>query len=179
MPAIRRAYSRGENSFLFSNCEDLLIAFMKEGIKLRIVIDALDECDDPDRLLKALHNIIESAPGQCQLLVSGRPEVQVKRRFADITILDVQKYTTSIDMRSYITKEVKRPDKSERIFGGDREDLEDRLIDILNRKANGMWVYLCTSHDAKLIRSGSNGSACNSESSHPTTKPAQQTWNWI
>lgn len=60
MPAIRRAYSQGENSFLFSNCEDLLVATMDEGIKLRIVIDALDECDDPERLLKALHNIVES-----------------------------------------------------------------------------------------------------------------------
>lgn len=140
MPAIRRAYSQGENSFLFSNCEDLLVATMDEGIKLRIVIDALDECDDPERLLKALHNIVESAPGQCQLLVSGRPEVQVQRRFANSIVVDIQEGTTFIDMRNYITKEVKRADKSERIFGGEREDLEDRLINIMNRKANGMCV---------------------------------------
>lgn len=72
--------------------------------------------------------------------MSGRPEVQVQRRFANSIVVDIQEGTTFIDMRNYITKEVKRADKSERIFGGEREDLEDRLINIMNRKANGMCV---------------------------------------
>lgn len=138
--AVLRAYGHGENSFLFSKCEDLFMAIMKEGINLRIVVDALDECDEPDLLLRILQNIAHRAPSQCQLLVSSRPEVQVQRRFVEANIIDVQRHTTSVDMRDYITKEVKHPGGDERLFGGDHDDLEDRLIDVLSRKANGMCV---------------------------------------
>ena len=33
--------------FSFTKCETLLHGFLKSGIKLRIIIDALDECDEP------------------------------------------------------------------------------------------------------------------------------------
>lgn len=172
--AVLSKFRQGENSFLFSMCEELFRAIMEEGIKLRIVIDALDECDEWDKLLEALRRIVESKPSQCQLLVSGRPEVKVQRHFPEASIIEVIKHITKGDMRDYITQEVIRPDIRDRMFCGEREDLERRLIDVLSTKANGMYVtYTDTREIRKLTASGLYGSSYGSPSSRLGTKPVQ------
>jgi hypothetical protein len=67
--------------FSFAKCNELLRRILGSGIKLRIMIDALDECNKPKELLKALQDASWVRLGGLELLVSSRYEVCVKKSF--------------------------------------------------------------------------------------------------
>ncbi|KAI0551501.1 hypothetical protein F4679DRAFT_582339 [Xylaria curta] len=132
------------NSFSFEKCETLIAGVTKDGVKLRFVIDALDECDEPKELLKILRNISQMAPGGLSLLVSSRNSVRVQEKFDQLVEVDLAKSMNKADMYTYVVTEIKEREKDERLLRGEHPDLEDKLIEILLRKANGMfrWVEL-------------------------------------
>jgi hypothetical protein len=125
--------------FSFAKCNELLRGILGSGIKLRIMIDALDECDEPKELLKALRDASRVRPGGLELLVSSRYEVRVKKKFSNAVIVDLDQSLSDTDMITYITTEVKDREKDERILEGKHPDLEDRLIEILCKRAGGMY----------------------------------------
>ncbi|KAI0864845.1 hypothetical protein F4860DRAFT_381533 [Xylaria cubensis] len=137
-------WKAGENPFSFSKCETLIAGVMRDGIKLRFVIDALDECDEPKELLKVLRNLSQAAPGRLSLLVSSRNSVQVQEKFNGLLEVDLAKSMNKADMYTYVVTEIKEREKDERLLRGEYPDLEDKLIELLLRKANGMfrWVEL-------------------------------------
>jgi hypothetical protein len=125
--------------FSFTECETLLHGILKSGVKLRIMIDALDECDEPKELLKALRDASRVVPGGLELLVSSRHEVYVDKKFSNPIVVDLNESVPEADMIIYITTEVSEREEDERILGGKHPDLEDRLIDILCMRAGGMY----------------------------------------
>lgn len=135
--------------FSFIELKTLLREILKSGIKLRIIIDALDECDKPKELLKALRDASEDNTGGLELLVSSRHEVSVNEKLSNAVIVNLSQWVSETDMVTYITTEVSDREKDERILEGQRPDLEDRLIKILSRRAGGMYdkslnYYWCT-----------------------------------
>lgn len=125
--------------FSFTKYETLLHAILESGIKLRIIIDALDECDNPKALLKALRDASRDRPGGLELLMSSRYEVHVIEKFSNAVIVNLGQSVSNTDMITYITTEVKDREKDERILEGEHPDLEDRLIEILCKRAGGMY----------------------------------------
>lgn len=125
--------------FSFTKCEALLHKILESGVKLRIMIDALDECDDPKELLKALRDASRVIPGGLELLVSSRHEVHVDEKLPKAVIVDLGESVSEADMITYITTEVNDREKDERILKGKHPDLEDRLTEILCRRAGGMY----------------------------------------
>ncbi|KAE8440718.1 hypothetical protein EG329_006769 [Mollisiaceae sp. DMI_Dod_QoI] len=84
-----------------------------------------------------------------ELLVSSRNQVQVdkkfpKEEFPKLVIVDLNESVSDTDMVTYINSEVRVEDYDERILEGKYPDLEDRLIEILCRRAGRMfrWVQL-------------------------------------
>jgi hypothetical protein len=124
--------------FSFTKCEELLSAIFKSAIKLRIMIDALDECDEPKELLKALRDTSSDMQGGLELLVSSRHEVDVYNKFPNAVIVDLVRSVSNTDMITYITTEVKDREEDERILKGKHPGLENRLIKILDERAGGM-----------------------------------------
>jgi hypothetical protein len=123
----------------FTKCETLLHGILKSGIKLRIMIDALDECDEPKELLKALRDASLIMPGGLELLVSSRYEVHVDEKLSNAVIVDLSPSVSNVDIITYITTEVSDREEDERILKGKHLDLKDRLIEILYRRAGGMY----------------------------------------
>ncbi|KAF8857268.1 ankyrin [Acephala macrosclerotiorum] len=130
--------------FSFTKCETLLHGILESGIKLRVMIDALDECDEPKELLKVLRDASRVMPGGLELLVSSRHEVRVDEKLSNAVIVDLGQSVSDSDMITYITTEVNDREEDERILKGKYPDLENRLIEILCRRAGGMfrWVQL-------------------------------------
>ncbi|KAK0124782.1 hypothetical protein ONS96_008663 [Cadophora gregata f. sp. sojae] len=133
--------------FSFTNdCERLLHSIVKSGVKLRIMIDALDECDEPKKLLAALVKAFKVVPGGLELLMSSRYEVRVHEKFVDtpMAIIDLRSSVSETDMYTYISTEVKEREDDERLLGRKYPELEDKLIKILCERAGGMfrWVQL-------------------------------------
>ena len=124
--------------FSFTKCETLLHGILESGIKLRIMIDALDECDKPEDLLIALRDASGVMPGGLELLVSSRHVVHVDAKLSNTVIVDLSQSVSETDMITYITTEVNNREEDERILKGKHPDLESRLIEILCRRAGGM-----------------------------------------
>lgn len=57
--------------FSFTKCEILLYRILELGVKLRIIINALDKCDKLKELLKALHGPFRAIPARLKLLISS------------------------------------------------------------------------------------------------------------
>ena len=102
------------------------------------MIDALDECDHPIDLMKSLRKVWENAPGELEILVTSRHEVPVNEEYCQW--IDLNTSDNNSDMKNFIKAEVRREDKSERLLEGEDENLEDRVIAVLNDKAGGLYV---------------------------------------
>jgi hypothetical protein len=128
-------------------CEDLFVGVLEAGVKVRIVIDALDELDEWRALLNVLRKIYNKAPtpNQFQLFVSGRAEVNVEAKFEMAVKIDINHIRTEAEMREYITRSINTCPKDERPVEGACPELEQRLTETLCKKANGMFVY-CSYH---------------------------------
>ncbi|KAH7087332.1 hypothetical protein FB567DRAFT_628309 [Paraphoma chrysanthemicola] len=131
-----------------SDCEKLLAGILRTGLNVRIVIDALDELDEPERLLQALKKLCELEPDRIQLLLSGRKNVDVKLEFDRVVELFVDSDKTQEDMHSFVKTWVSLLPKSQKLLGGRHEHLEHELQKVLCEKANGMfrWAELQLSY---------------------------------
>ena len=122
------------------DCKDLLGKIVKSGVKLRIMIDALDECEEPKDVLIALRDAAKDVPGGIELLVSSRYEVHVDEKFPTVVPIDVNTSMDEIEMITYIATEVQDRETDERLLQGEYPELEDELIEILRKRAGGMYV---------------------------------------
>jgi hypothetical protein len=105
------------------------------------MIDALDQCDKPAEVLKALRDASQQSPGKLELLVSSRADVQVDKKLPDVVTVDINASMPVDDMVAYVTTEVKSREKDERLLKGEGEDLEDELIEVLCQKAGNMYAF--------------------------------------
>lgn len=121
------------------DCKKLLREVLKSGVTLRIMIDALDECDQPKELLKVLRDVSQDVPDRLELLVSSRYEVSVDDKFPNAIIVDLNESVPRGEMTTYIDTEVRDREGDERLLRGNHPDLEERLINILCRRAGGMY----------------------------------------
>jgi len=104
------------------------------------MVDALDECDEPYNLMEALKEISDSAPGYLEVLVSSRHIIRVNDVFPDFLQVDVNASASKADMKEYIQVEVTEREKYRRLLGGNDPKTEQRLVDVLNKQSNGMYV---------------------------------------
>jgi hypothetical protein len=116
-------------------CIALLKTTIDEG-PVRIIIDALDECDDYRQLLNALKVIL--ANGRAKLLVSGRPDADIKPYFTRLDKVSLNSELCGNDMATFVVQEVKGKEDHERILEGRHPELEDELVSVLLEKAGGM-----------------------------------------
>lgn len=150
-------------SFPFTRFNELLHGILGSGVKLRIMVDALDECDEPWELLNALLAASQDMPSGLELLVSSRHEVPVNEIFPEAVRVDLDGSVSETDMVMYITTEVRGRKEGQRILKGKRRDLEDKLIEILYRRAGGMYDKSLDCYEPQAnIHQGSAGSNCNS-----------------
>ena len=140
-----------QNSPSGSRCLEMIRSLLKEGARARILIDALEECEDYRAVLHDLRSLNDEADGRLDILVSSRAEVDVQKYLQDCALIDVNESTPSEELEQYITMEIKKPDKLQRVLEGKREDLEDQLIEALLCRAGSMyeqhpintyWVFL-------------------------------------
>ena len=97
----------------------------------------------PSALLQRLHSLYDASEGRLEILVSSRAEVDVQQWFPECALVNVNESTPPAEIETYLTMEIKKPDKKLRLFQGTREDLEDELIEALRARTNGMYVSYC------------------------------------
>ena len=130
-------YERPDEARLsLAESANILCEIIKPWSQTTIIIDALDECSQPYPLLRTLKRVVTDSAGRVKLFVSSRMNVDVSSVLVNVTRVDVQIGDTSEDMSKYISKELKESDR--RLLRGREPELEDRVIAILNSRAQGM-----------------------------------------
>ena len=133
----RLRYARPGSGWLsVEECSELLIELNSCYSNLTIILDALDECEKPYELLRALKRVVDSSTSQTKLFVSSRLNVDVASVMTFHRKIDIQSQSASKDMQIFLHTEVKRGDR--RLLKGRYPELEDRLIKVLWDRAQGM-----------------------------------------
>ena len=114
----------------------MLRDLISQAKETAIVVDALDECEDPDELLLYLKEVEEGNPGKTRLFLSSRMHVGVSKIYESCLSVSTPGGNKA-DLGFYVWNEVKNR-KKRRLLDGKRPDLETRLIETLSRQAQGM-----------------------------------------
>lgn len=79
------------------------------GKRVFVVIDALDECKDrkSEDLLAALQGLVEADLG-IKIILASRPETDIEEFLQDISRVEVNQVSNSVDIKSYLVKELKK-----------------------------------------------------------------------
>jgi hypothetical protein len=160
-PSIDKLYSsRPAVSLGLKRCEQEMSVLVSAQTQTIIVIDALDECTDPQAFLRTLKNIIPNRKGSMKVLLSSKEGIkaEIMSVFPQRTCLTkkLDATTNEDDIKHYIDLHVKSRDlrllsleqncvicDKPRTKGtcGDcknRIDIEKRLIALLSDKCHGM-----------------------------------------
>ena len=116
-------------------CKDLMITLMGFRGDVIIVMDGLDECSQPNHLLRALQEIWEKYP-RLKLFLTSRLDVDVGDVFPNIITVRSDFGKTSEDIQEYIRKELQRPERrNPKVI---TDELAERMVTILTQRAQGM-----------------------------------------
>ena len=118
--------------------QQLLGGILQPGIRLRIMIDALDQGDKPVELLKILRDASLGSPSGIELLVSSQAYVEVEKTLPRVLKIHVNTLMPMDDRSTYITTQVKGVEKDKRLLEGKHEELEDELVETLCDKSYNM-----------------------------------------
>ena len=142
LPPIKTLYNRWRHErpdsgrLSLGECSEVFTELISCYSNTTIILDALDECEKPYELLRELKTIAKSNTGQIKLFVSSRLNVNVNSVVILHRKIDIQSQGTSKDMDIFLHTEVKQRDR--RLLKGRYPDLEDRLIEVLRDRAQGM-----------------------------------------
>lgn len=106
---------------------------------LYIVVDAVDECEEPEELIKRLRQLNQESDGKLKILLSSRPEQKVAVSHTKDLGIEVAQEITMADIELYTTTEVNEAiEKGRLIFGSD--ELKHEVVNTLIKEANGMYM---------------------------------------
>lgn len=132
----RKKPDGNDGTLTAKNCVTMLRRVTSQAKETVIIIDALDECEDPDELLLRLQEIEDDNSCRTRLLLSSRMHVKVSKIYESCIIVSTPGGNEA-DLAFYIRNEVGAR-KTRRLLDGKRPDLEARLIETLSRQAQGM-----------------------------------------
>jgi hypothetical protein len=142
--SIRQRYNNRLNnvdggSLSLRDCEDYIIELASGKRHITIIIDALDECDDHDKLLSSLKRVYGQSSNVHIFFSSRSIHLKVTEYFqlfspVAITIVDQSKQ----EMQSFIEREIRSPDRRRNSCIEKLPELEKRFQDTLVERAGAM-----------------------------------------
>ena len=141
--SVKSEYENRKSELSLDQCRHLLVGLVALYEQTTVIIDALDECEDYTRLLLNLKMVSKDAPKAIKFFFSSRTNVKLPEDFPtwEKLELDSQKSLTVGDVKTYIETQVKDRETlgfGFRLLRGKYPALEDRLVKILTRRAQGM-----------------------------------------
>lgn len=133
-----RHFSERSKGARLSEAEQLEIlqAIFASGRETRVIIDALDECNEWQKLLKALQSAAASHTGDLKLFITSREDVDVQAYFPHSTKKMLIAELSSDDMEQFVSQEIFS--REDRLLQGKYPNLEARLVKALLKQARGM-----------------------------------------
>ena len=133
---------------------EALTQCLKEILRLRdvpriyIILDAIDECPNTsglptarEEVLKFLEELVGLKLLDLRILVTSRPEIDVRTALGPLTSLHVSLHSEA-GQRQDIVNYIRKTVHSDRLMREWRLEDKQLVIDTLSAKADGMWVII-------------------------------------
>jgi Cdc6-like AAA superfamily ATPase len=118
-------------------CKDLLIKIIKSNSQTTLVLDALDECENADRvtLIDAMEYLLEhTAPGILKIFISGRPEGELIWKLKSRTNIRIDALHNDNDISTFVNGEIVKHKRWSKIS----PDLQELVVKTLQERSQGM-----------------------------------------
>ena len=109
---------------------------IQSSIRTAIIIDALDECDKPNELLRVLREV-SIGSSSVKIFLSSQMHIGVDAIFGDPFCVTIDTENES-DIEYFIKKELVVPERRKDTESGMTDDLAERLGEVLLKYARGM-----------------------------------------
>lgn len=150
--SLRTPNGRRSLQQLYSSCqggqsqprEDAVLSLLKQIMAdsdhTYIIIDALDECTDRDKLLEFIRGLVTDDGHKLHLLTTSRPEREIKEQLTEIVTseVNIQSAVVNDDIRLYIQDRLHNDSKLKKWPTSIQHEIEETLM----QKAHGMCVHL-------------------------------------
>lgn len=145
--AVKAMYERIQNEgfeereWSLEECKDTLIDVMDIYPSLTIVVDALDECDEDERmdLLVSLKEVRDKSANLVKIFISSRDDVDIISSLADTSDIRVSAAHNSVDINRFVDERVSAlMDSRENLYGPGLPGLRQDVTSVLLEKAEGM-----------------------------------------
>ena len=138
-PALKSLYGAYSNGQHQATIDDLMLtlrALVSEFSHAYIIVDAVDECAEPQAILKLLVYMKQWELSSLHILVASRRERIIEITLKDImvTSVDIQSVDTNRDIHEYIDGRL----HNDREFVKWSEDIRQEIVDSLMNGAHGM-----------------------------------------
>ncbi len=121
-------------------CIELMADLSASWPRNTVIIDALDECTAPSEVLDALQDLCAKSTSSVKIFLSSRMNVEIPFHFPDCERIQIDEGRNSGDIESYVQGEVWG--QKRRLLDARRPDLEERLVQILTTRAQGMFIWV-------------------------------------
>ncbi|KAK5457969.1 hypothetical protein LTS15_004048 [Exophiala xenobiotica] len=132
IPAASDALSRDK-------CMELLEDAISSLEKAFVVVDGLDECDDSIEVATMLEELVDAVGPKLRIFLTSRDEGPLRDTILDCHKVPMRSQNTRGDLQYFVRHEVF--DRKRRLFGGSRADVEEEIVEIVSRKAEGMFRW--------------------------------------
>lgn len=127
--------------------QERFVSLIKDLSQVYVVFDALDECPEQERkdILCFVTSIV-TAPTPCRVkvFVTSRREMDIAKAFEDNTIpaIQIRAENVATDIETFARSQVEKLLKGKygKALYVTSNDLKDRIVQTLVKKADGMYV---------------------------------------
>jgi len=159
-PPLRELYANGDRRPSIVALENTLGKILDGFEKAYIIVDALDECTDREGVLKWITRITSQKPGNVHLVVTSRPERDIRDAFEELRAccVDVARDSSNHDIVAYLDRELET-DRKLKKWCNNRQ-VREEIRSALMKGAQGMYVLsqaLTAEVHAHLPVQGSGG----------------------
>lgn len=101
------------------------------------MIDALDECDPRtrERLINILDNVLEESANLVKILISSRPDLDLKRQYQDRSHNEIQAINNRNDIARFVAAAIdSKKGRHYEVF----KELREEIAEVILEKSQGM-----------------------------------------
>lgn len=118
------------------DCQKFLLDFINAYPQTTLVLDALDECKVQNRfkLMDVLDYLLAEASSPLKILISSRPDLDIKKRLKDRTNIQIQAQDNQEDITKFVNERISSHSSWHMID----LKLQEQIIMTLQDKSQGM-----------------------------------------
>jgi hypothetical protein len=146
-PFIKKVFqgSSKKGELDLNDCEGFIPTLFGRCKSTTVIIDALDECDDPHQLLsslKSLSTTLHNDGVSVRCFISSRNDVPVQRLLDSCTAVSVTANLVGSDLRRFVEQYVigVTAEEDHALSGDENSALRERIVSVLTERSEGWYV---------------------------------------